>query len=103
MQSFEGLPRPETPQPKIPETLEDVRRAIVLLGCISRGPLQPKTRNELKELLGICPHPYLAKRWKRELKQMVKSFLEAQEEDLDFDDDELDEEDIARLADLNQT
>jgi hypothetical protein len=56
--------------PKLPLDHARLDRAIVLLGCRSRGELRLSKRDELVALVGLYPEPSLALRWKTALKSV---------------------------------
>ena len=58
--------------PLIPGTLEDLERAIVLLGNRSKAVLRRKAREELKDLVGTYSNPAQAAVWKQMLTRMRK-------------------------------
>ena len=64
----------ETPMPpRVPENLQDLERAIMLLGGLSKGQkLKPASQAQLETLLGAIPSKVLAAEWKRELKALRK-------------------------------
>jgi hypothetical protein len=66
--------------PKVPTTLADIDRLVMLLGNRSKGPLTPKPKKELEELCGVYPDPLTAQRWKTELKEIRKELLAEEQE-----------------------
>ena len=61
--------------PKFPETLEELERAITLLGNRVKAELKTKARRELEQLLGAYPDVQQATDWKTELKRRRKEEL----------------------------
>ena len=63
-------PIPDLP-PALPSELEQLERAIILLGARSKGlELTTKPRAELFALIGAYPRPTTASRWKSTLKSV---------------------------------
>ena len=61
----------ESLPPRIPETNEELDRAIMLVGSCLKQKLSPKRKNELTQLLGSPPpNPKVAAAWKQSLKQL---------------------------------
>lgn len=67
-----GWPVPE----KVPQTRQDLDRAIMLLGCMLKAELRSKARQELVALLGCMPPPQMAAVWKLALKRRRRSLAE---------------------------
>lgn len=65
-------PMPE----KMPQTLQDLDRAIVLLGSLPKVELRSRARQELVSLLGCLPTPPMAAVWKLALKRRRKALAE---------------------------
>ena len=62
--------------PKVPESLAELDRAVMLLGAIAKGDLLKKPRkDELKTLLGAMPKRETAARWKSELKRVRDEYV----------------------------
>ena len=61
---------------KMPQTLQALDRAIMLLGCMLKAELRSRARQELVDLLGCLPTPQMAPVWKLALKRRRKSFIE---------------------------
>ena len=64
--------------PEVPETPEDLERAVLLLGAVAKGQgLKEARQEELLELLGLLflPAPEVAQGWKSELKRLRKELL----------------------------
>lgn len=66
--------------PKIPTDLEQLERAINLLGNRIKSELQQKARGEIKSLLGVYPSVEEAEIWKQRLKALRKERIETQEQ-----------------------
>ena len=64
--------RRERVPPEVPEQLDQLDRAIMLLGHHAKGHLKPPQQAELGMLLGRCPEPELAAEWKIALKKLRK-------------------------------
>lgn len=62
--------------PRLPRDVEDINRAICLLGNRIASELKDKTKGELISLLGIYPSQEQAKYWKQALKRLLKEGLE---------------------------
>ncbi|MFP4338391.1 MAG: hypothetical protein ACLFQP_10720 [Halothece sp.] len=58
--------------PQIPGTPGGLQRAICLLGNRTKSDLNPKSRQELIQLLGTYPNVKQAQQWKQSLKQVTK-------------------------------
>ncbi|WP_013320666.1 hypothetical protein [Gloeothece verrucosa] len=58
--------------PKIPGSIASMERAIVLLGNRVQNELNPKSRQELIELIDIYPDANTAATWKQALRQLIK-------------------------------
>jgi hypothetical protein len=63
--------------PKIPQTLADLDRAIMLLGNRTKVELKSVPRKELEQLIGDYPNLRVAARWKAELTQLRKERMAA--------------------------
>ena len=61
---------------KMPQTLQGMDRAIMLLGSMLKAELRCKARQELVALLGCMPTPQMAAVWKLALKRRRKSLAE---------------------------
>ncbi|WP_013321011.1 hypothetical protein [Gloeothece verrucosa] len=57
---------------KIPGSIASMERAIVLLGNRVQNELNPKSRQELIELIDIYPDASTAATWKQALRQLIK-------------------------------
>lgn len=68
--------RPQQLPPRLPPDVEDINRAICLLGNRIASELKDKTKGELISLLGIYPSQEQAKYWKQALKRLLKEGLE---------------------------
>jgi len=66
------MPMPKDGPPFVPETLEGLERAIMLLGNRTKTALRRKAREQLKELVGAYPNPAQAAAWKQVLARMRK-------------------------------
>ncbi len=53
--------------PLMPETLDGLERAIMLLGNRTKAALRRKARDQLTELVGAYPNPAQAGAWKQVL------------------------------------
>jgi hypothetical protein len=63
--------------PKVPETLEALERAIVLLGSLSKTGLKRESRRqELEALIGRVPSQKTAVVWKTQLRGVRADMLE---------------------------
>jgi hypothetical protein len=62
---------------KIPETLAELDRAIMLLGARVKVELKSGPKGELEKLIGACPNSRVAARWKAELTQLRKERIAA--------------------------
>jgi hypothetical protein len=62
--------------PRIPETNEELDRAIVLLGSRAKTETTTKVRNELEALVGTYPTQAEAAVWKSRLKSIRKAMKE---------------------------
>jgi hypothetical protein len=62
---------------KIPQTLADLDRAIMLLGNRTKVELKSVPRKELEQLIGDYPNLRVAARWKAELTQLRKERIAA--------------------------
>ncbi len=58
--------------PKVPQALDTLDRAIMLLGSRVKSPLRQKARHELLELIGAYPGANQAAIWKKSLKHVRK-------------------------------
>lgn len=69
---------PRSPQlpPRIPPDVEDISRAVCLLGNRIASDLKDKTKSELISLIGTYPTQEQAKYWKQALKRMLKEEAE---------------------------
>ena len=65
--------------PKIPQSLADLDRAIMMLGNRTKSEFGPKPRRELEELLGAYPSQGEASAWKHALKSVRKEQFEKAE------------------------
>jgi hypothetical protein len=63
--------------PVVPNTVEDIERAVVLLGNRVRNELRRGPRHELEALIGKYPTRTDAVAWKISLKRMRKELMEA--------------------------
>jgi len=66
------LPRSLQLPPRIPPDMEDISRAVCLLGNRVASDLKEKSKSELISLIGTYPSQEQAKYWKQALKQMLK-------------------------------
>ena len=63
----------DTVPPRLPNTPQELLRAIILLGCLSKHSLSHRARGELGALCGGVPKsPEQAATWKAALKQLQK-------------------------------
>ena len=62
---------------KIPETLPELDRAIMLLGARTKVELKSGPKGELEKLIGTCPNSRVAARWKAELTKLRKERIAA--------------------------
>jgi hypothetical protein len=58
--------------PRLPNTLEALQRAILLLGNRTKSQLKDKSRQELEDLIGAYPTSDQAALWKQTLKQLAR-------------------------------
>ena len=62
---------------KIPQTLPELDRAIMLLGARVKVELKSGPKGELEQLIGACPNSRVAVRWKAELTKLRKERIAA--------------------------
>ena len=60
---------------KVPEDIQDLDRAVMLLGSRTKGDLTPKTRKELIALIGSYPAEKRAAEWKLTLKRLRREWM----------------------------
>ena len=71
---------PSSLPPLVPQTLEGLERAVVLLGSLAKGQALTSARSsELEELLGLefLPDTRVAQEWKSQLKRLGKQLRSA--------------------------
>jgi hypothetical protein len=69
-ESSEPLPQ------KVPQTLPELERAIMLLGSLIKVGLKDKGKEELTQLLGACPQSKRAPAWKTHLSRLRRERVE---------------------------
>lgn len=62
---------------KIPQTLPELDRAIMLLGARAKVELNSGPKAEMEKLIGVCPNSRVAARWKAELTKLRKERIAA--------------------------
>jgi hypothetical protein len=70
------LPSASQLPPKLPPDLNDISRAVCLLGNRIASDLKDKAKVELIGLIGVYPSQEQAKHWKQSLKRMLKEGIE---------------------------